>query len=120
MSVYTVVSPAELEAWLQRYAVGTLVELVPITAGIENTNYFVTTTRGAWVLTLYERLPAEDLPFYLNLMAHLAEAGVPCPPPVLPVVPPVGTTQLSPARQPAQPVSPLHPWLCVQVAPKAP
>ncbi len=81
MSVYTAVSSAELEAWLTRYAVGTLVEQVPIASGIENTNYFVTTTRGRWVLTLFERLPAEELPFYLNLMAHLARAGVACPAP---------------------------------------
>jgi homoserine kinase type II len=82
MSVYTAVSTAELEAWLLRYAVGTLVEQTPIAAGIENTNYFVTTTKGRWVLTLFERLPAEELPFYLNLMAHLARAGVACPAPV--------------------------------------
>ncbi len=81
MSVYTQVSPEELEAWLARYAVGSPTELAPIAAGIENTNYFVTTTKGRYVLTLYERLPAEELPFYLNLMAHLAHAGVECPAP---------------------------------------
>ena len=81
MSVYTQVSLEELEAWLARYAVGSPTELVPIAAGIENTNYFVTTTKGRFVLTLYERLPAEELPFYLNLMAHLAHAGVECPAP---------------------------------------
>ena len=81
MSVYTAVSTAELEAWLTRYAVGTLVEQAPIASGIENTNYFVTTTRGRFVLTLFERLPADELPFYLNLMAHLARAGVACPAP---------------------------------------
>ena len=58
MSVYTPVSPEELEAWLARYAVGTPTEFAPIVAGIENTNYFVTTTKGRYVLTLYERLPA--------------------------------------------------------------
>ena len=63
MSVYTTVSAEDLDAWLARYAVGTLAELAPIASGIENTNYFVTTTRGRYVLTLYERLPAEDLPF---------------------------------------------------------
>jgi homoserine kinase type II len=83
MSVYTTVSAEDLDAWLARYAVGTLAELTPIASGIENTNYFVTTTKGRYVLTLYERLPAEDLPFYLNLMAHLARSGceVPAPEP---------------------------------------
>jgi homoserine kinase type II len=82
MSVYTTVTPDELEAWLMRYAVGALVDLDPIAAGIENTNYFVATERGRYVLTLYERLPSEELPFYLNLMAHLARASVEVPAPV--------------------------------------
>ena len=82
MSVYTQVSTEELEAWLARYAAGALSEQAPIAAGIENTNYFVTTTKGRYVLTLYERLPADELPFYLNLMAHLAHAGVACPAPL--------------------------------------
>ncbi|HVO88390.1 MAG TPA: homoserine kinase [Casimicrobiaceae bacterium] len=81
MSVYTPVTTEDLDAWLARYALGTLVEMAPIAAGIENTNYFVTTERGRYVLTLYERLPAEELPFYLNLMAHLSRAGVEVPTP---------------------------------------
>lgn len=81
MSVYTVVTTEELAAWLARYPLGELVELAGIPSGIENTNYFVTTTRGRWVLTLYERMPAVELPFYLNLMAHLARAGVEVPMP---------------------------------------
>lgn len=81
MSVYTTVTPDELAAWLARYAVGEVRDLQPIAAGIENTNYFLTTTRGRFVLTLYERLPAEDLPFYLNFMAHLARQGVEVPAP---------------------------------------
>ncbi len=81
MSVYTPVTAEELDAWLARYAVGALVLQSPIAAGIENTNYFVTTRKGRYVLTLYERLPADELPFYLNLMAHLARAGVECPAP---------------------------------------
>jgi homoserine kinase type II len=81
MSVYTTVSAEDLDAWLTRYALGGLVSHEPITSGIENTNYFVTTERGRFVLTLYERLPADELPFYLNLMAHLARSGVAVPAP---------------------------------------
>jgi homoserine kinase type II len=81
MSVYTTVSAEELDAWLARYTLGPLSSHEPIKAGIENTNYFVTTERGRYVLTLYERLPADELPFYLNLMAHLAKAGVAVPAP---------------------------------------
>jgi len=82
MSVYTKVGFDELTAWLARYALSPLVELAPVASGIENTNYFVTTERERLVLTLYERLPAEDLPFYLNLMAHLVHHGVPAPAPI--------------------------------------
>ena len=83
MSVYTPVSNEDLDAWLARYAVGALVELSPIATGIENTNYFVDTGQGRFVLTLYERVPVEDLPLYLNFMAHLARSGcaVPAPQP---------------------------------------
>jgi homoserine kinase type II len=82
LSVYTLVSQPELAAWLRGYSVGALVALEPIEAGIENTNYFVTTDQGRYVLTLFERLPAAELPFYLDLMAHLARHGIPCPAPV--------------------------------------
>jgi len=81
MSVYTTVTPEELAAWLGRYSLGAVQAFEPIAAGIENTNYFVTTDKGRYVLTLYERLPPEELPFYLNLMAHLAHAGVKAPAP---------------------------------------
>jgi homoserine kinase type II len=82
LSVYTPVSESELSAWLAGYSVGRLVSCEPIKAGIENTNYFVTTSQGRYVLTLFERLPAEELPFYVNLMAHLARHGIPCPAPI--------------------------------------
>jgi homoserine kinase type II len=82
LSVYTHVSEAELTAWLANYSIGRLVACEPIKAGIENSNYFVTTVQGRYVLTLFERLPAGELPFYLDLMAHLARHGIPCPAPI--------------------------------------
>lgn len=82
MSVYTSVSMGQLAAWLRTYAVGAPVALDPIAKGIENSNFFLTTTQGRYVLTLFERLPAEELPFYLNLMSHLAQHGIPCPAPI--------------------------------------
>jgi len=82
MSVFTTVSVDELKPWLQAYPLGELLELQGIASGISNTNYFVTTTIGRYVLTLFEEHSAEELPYFLDLMTHLAERGVPCPHPV--------------------------------------
>jgi len=83
MSVFTTVSEDELIPWLSAYPLGDLLELQGISSGISNTNYFVTTTQGRYVLTLFEEHSAEELPYFLSLMTHLAERGVPCPHPVI-------------------------------------
>ena len=58
-----------------------MIELEGIPSGIENTNYFLTTERGRFVLTLFERLTFKQLPFYLELMRHLARRQLPVPGP---------------------------------------
>ena len=81
MAVFTEVSDTEARELLRRLQLGELVELRGIEGGIENTNYFLTSDQGEWVLTLFERLSAEQLPFYLHLMKHLAHGGIPVPDP---------------------------------------
>ena len=77
VSVFTKVSHAELTEFLRRYPLGELLGFQGIGEGVENTNYFVDTTDGRWVLTLFERLNHDDLPFFLGLMEHLASRGFP-------------------------------------------
>ena len=81
MAVFTPVSESEASSLLQRLRLGELTELRGIEGGIENTNYFVTSTGGRYVLTLFERLNHTQLPFYLHLMKHLAHQGIPVPDP---------------------------------------
>jgi homoserine kinase type II len=81
MAVFTEVSFDEAAALVSRLCIGELTALAGITAGIENTNYFADTTQGRYVLTLFERLTFEQLPFYLHLMKHLAGRGIPVPGP---------------------------------------
>ena len=81
MAVFTEVGFDEAAALASRLGLGALRTLTPITAGIENTNYFLSAERGEYVLTLFERLSFEQLPFYLHLMKHLARRGIPVPEP---------------------------------------
>jgi homoserine kinase type II len=85
MAVFTEVSVDEASAFVSRLDVGTLTGFRGIHAGIENSNFFVDTERGGvarhWVLTLFERLSFEQLPFYLHLMRHLARRAIPVPEP---------------------------------------
>lgn len=81
MAVYTEVSSAEAAALVDRLGLGPLDALQGIRSGIENTNYFADTASGRYVLTVFERLSFEQLPFYLHLMKHLADRGCPVPAP---------------------------------------
>lgn len=82
MSVYTPVSATELDTFLTRYPVGTRLDFSGIAGGIENSNFFVATTGGAFVLTLFEQHTPQALDYFLKLMDCLAEAGIPVAKPV--------------------------------------
>jgi homoserine kinase type II len=81
MAVFTEVAFDDARALVGRLSLGELRGLRGITSGIENTNYFVSCAHGEYVLTLFERLTFEQLPFYLHLMKHLALRGIPVPEP---------------------------------------
>ena len=81
MAVFTPVTEEQAALLMSQLGLGELTELRGIEGGIENTNYFATTDVGDYVLTLFERLNHEQLPFYLYLMKHLAEKGIPVPNP---------------------------------------
>ncbi len=83
MAVYTDVSDDDLEVFLEAYDVGELLSFKGIAEGVENSNFLVITANGTYILTLYEkRVKAEDLPFFIGLMEHLATRGVACPTPI--------------------------------------
>jgi homoserine kinase type II len=82
MAVFTEVSESKAQELLTQLQLGDLLELQGIQGGIENTNYFLTSSVGNYVLTLFERLTHQQLPFYLHLMKHLAHHGIPVPDPV--------------------------------------
>ncbi|HKJ87993.1 MAG TPA: homoserine kinase [Gammaproteobacteria bacterium] len=84
MSVYTSVTPEQLDEFVSHFRqIGQAEDLRGISQGVENTNYFLTAEKGEYILTIFERVPEEDLPFFLNLMAFLANDGLPVPQPVL-------------------------------------
>ncbi|RMW94766.1 homoserine kinase [Allofranklinella schreckenbergeri] len=81
MAVYTEITPEDAQTLLTQLDLGPLLALQGISGGIENTNYFVTTPKGEFVLTLFERLTHAQLPFYLQLTRHLAQKGIAVPAP---------------------------------------
>ncbi|HZT89521.1 MAG TPA: homoserine kinase [Stellaceae bacterium] len=83
MAVYTEIGDDELRAFVARYDIGDVLACKGIAEGVENSNFLLTTTRGNFILTLYEkRVAPQDLPFFIALMEHLAHHGVACPTPV--------------------------------------
>lgn len=83
MAVYTDVSFEDLESLLSGYDIGMPLSFKGIAEGVENSNFYLQTDRGAYILTLYEkRVRIDDLPFFLGLMEHLAARGVTCPQPL--------------------------------------
>jgi homoserine kinase type II len=83
MAVYTDVAADELAEFLKHYDIGELLSYKGIAEGVENSNFLLHTTAGYFILTLYEKRVAKgDLPFFLNLMTHLASHGINCPQPV--------------------------------------
>ncbi len=83
MAVYTEVTAEDLHTLLKRYGIGELTAFKGIAEGVENSNFYVGTSQGQFILTLYEkRVASADLPFFLGLMEHLARKNIHCPTPV--------------------------------------
>jgi homoserine kinase type II len=83
VSVYTPVTHSQLEFFFDRYALGSVIKFEGITNGIDNTNYFVDTTQGSFVVTLFENLSMDELPPYIKLLTRLTNYQIPCPSPQL-------------------------------------
>ena len=83
MAVFSKISQKNLKNFLSTFNIGDLMHYEGIQAGTENTNYFVYTTEGSYVLTIFEKLKIDEAPFYLSLMRHLAKRRTPCPLPIL-------------------------------------
>jgi len=82
MAVFTAVSLDDLHHWIGQFSLGKLLAVQGIASGIENSNFFITTESAEYVLTIFEQLSFEQLPFYLQLMRHLAQRGIPVPAPL--------------------------------------
>ncbi|CAN5152810.1 homoserine kinase [soil metagenome] len=82
MAVFTSVSLDDLSLWIKQFPLGKVVAVKGIASGIENSNFFLSTETGEYVLTVFEKLSFEQLPFYLQLMRHLAQRGILVPAPV--------------------------------------
>ena len=76
MAVFTPVSLDDLTGWIKQFDLGKPLAVRGIASGIENSNLFLTTETGEYVLTIFEKLTFDELPFYLTLMRHLADHGV--------------------------------------------
>src|ERR687884_134621 len=82
MAVFTPVTLDDLAHWAPQFPIGKVLAIKGISSGIENSNFFLTTETGEYVLTIFEKLTFAQLPFYLNLMRHLADHGVLVPAPI--------------------------------------
>lgn len=121
MAVYTEVTDEDVSAFVAQYDLGAVLALKGIAEGVENSNYLLTTERGPYILTLYEkRVEEADLPFFLGLMEHLAARGIACP---LPIQARDGQALRRLAGRPAVIISFLHgmwprriqPWHCAEL-----
>src|SRR5690348_4964291 len=83
MAVYTEIADDDLVAFVAAYDIGELLSCKGIAEGIENSNFLLHTSKGTYILTLYEkRVKPADLPYFLGLLDHLAAKEIPCPTPV--------------------------------------